>query len=56
MEIEGPNEDAVWNMIERIGLPSNKVTAKGAYEHYGIDSTELENLSFDMEKDSYLSK
>lgn len=49
MEIEGPNEEAVWNMIDRLGLSRKSFTAQGAYEHYGIDSTELEDLSFDME-------
>lgn len=53
MEIEGPNEDAVWNMIDRLGISRDKITASGAYEHYGIDSTELENLSFDMKDSNY---
>ena len=54
MEIEGPNEEAIWNMIDRLNIPRETVTGEGAYEHYGIDSTELENLNFDMEDDPKL--
>lgn len=50
MEIEGSNAKEVFDMVEKLELPKEKVISSGAYEHYGIDSTELENLSFDMEK------
>lgn len=50
MEIEGPSSEAVFDMVSRLDLPKDKVIASGAFEHYGIDSSKLENLSFDMEK------
>lgn len=50
MEIEGPNEEAVLNMVDRLQIPRESLITSGAYEHYGIDSTELTDLSFDMEK------
>ena len=50
MEIEGKNEEEVYNMVKRLNIPMEKVISSGAYEHYGIDSSKLENLSFDMEK------
>ena len=37
-------------MVERLDLPKDKFISSGVYEHYEIDSTELENLSFDMEE------
>lgn len=49
MEIEGKNKEDVLKMIERLDIPEEMAITSGAYEHYGIDSTELENLSFDME-------
>ena len=49
MEIEGKNSDDVLKMVDRLNILNNKVIESGAYEYYGIDSTELENLSFDME-------
>ena len=49
MEIEGKNKEDVFEMLERLDISKEMVIASGAYEHYGIDSTELENLSFDME-------
>ncbi len=58
MEIEGPNAESVWNMVDLLKIPREKVITSGAYEHYGIDSTELENLSFDMQSNNsaYLIK
>ena len=50
MEIEGKNSDEVLKMVDRLNISKYKVIESGAYEYYGIDSTELENLSFDMEK------
>lgn len=50
MEIEGSNSEEIYEMVEKLELPKDKVIESGAYEHYGIDSTELENLSFDMKK------
>lgn len=49
MEIEGKSSEDVLNMIDRLNIPKDRIVTSGAYEHYGIDSTELENLSFDME-------
>ena len=53
MEIEGPNPEAILAMVEKLDLKNYMVITSGAYEHYGIDSTELENLSFDMEQKKY---
>ena len=50
MEIEGKNKEDVFKIIEKLDIPKEKVITSGAYEHYGIDSSELENLNFDMEK------
>lgn len=50
MEIEGSSSKEVLDMVAKLELSKDKVIASGAYEHYGIDSTELENLSFDMEE------
>lgn len=52
MEIEGKSPQAVFDMVNKLELPKSKVIASGAYEHYGIDSSELENLSFDMENNN----
>lgn len=49
MEIEGSNSDDVLKMVDKLKLPKDMVIESGVYEHYGIDSAELENLSFDME-------
>ena len=50
MEIEWKNKEDVFKIIEKLDIPKEKVITSGAYEHYGIDSSELENLNFDMEK------
>jgi len=52
MEIEGKNSKSVYDMVKKLELSNEKVIESGAFEHYGIDSTELENLSFDMEESS----
>ena len=49
MEIEGNNPEEIYKMVERLGIEKERVITSGAYEHYGYDSTQLENLSFDME-------
>ena len=51
MEIEGKNCDEVLKMVDRLNILKDKVIESCAYEYYGIDSTELENLSFDMENE-----
>ena len=48
-KIERKNKEDVFEMIERIDIPKGMIIASGVYEHYGIDSIELENLSFDMD-------
>ena len=50
MEIEGPNEESIWKMVDRLKIPRESVTAVGAFENYGIDSTKLEDLRFSKEE------
>ena len=57
MEIEGPNEEAIYSILDKLKISRESVTAEGAYEHYGIDSSELEDLRFsDEEKKEVFKK
>lgn len=52
VEIEGLNEESVYNMIDKLGYKKDDCIEYGVseiYTHYGYDGKNLSNLNFEME-------
>ncbi len=53
MEIEGKNEEEVYKIIDKLGIPREKLVTldvASIYTHYGFDGVHLADLSFEMEE------
>ncbi len=59
IEIEGPDEKSVYNIIKLLGLPQEKVTTidvNTLYQNSGIILEEIDRLSFEEQEKELLSK
>ena len=53
LEIEGPSEEAVYNVLEVLGYSSEDSTSRdveGIYKDYGFDIMEIKNLELEEER------
>ena len=53
MEIEGPNEEAVYSALTKLGINKDETVTldvASIYDHYGFDGEHLADLNFEMEE------
>lgn len=53
LEIEGENEQAIYDCLSLLGISKDKITTldvSSIYTHYGYDGDNLTNLNFEMEE------
>ena len=53
LEIEGENEQAIYDCLDKLGISKDKIVTldvSSIYTHYGYDGDNLTNLNFEMEE------
>ena len=53
LEIEGENEQAIYDCLDKLGISKDKIVTldvSSIYTHYGYDGDALTNLNFEMEE------
>ncbi len=53
MEIEGPDEESVYNTLIKLGINKDEIVTldvASIYDHYGFDGEHLADLNFEMEE------
>jgi len=53
LEIEGKNEQAIYDCLDLLGISKDEITTldvSSIYTHYGYDGDSLTNLNFEMEE------
>ena len=55
LEIEGPDEESVIEMLKKLGITQDEIVTldvASIYEHYGYGDLAKQNLSFEMEEET----
>jgi adenylate cyclase class 2 len=53
LEIEGKDEKAIYDCLDKLGISKDKIVTldvSSIYTHYGYDGDALTNLNFEMEE------